>query len=93
MSTYRLSFETVYTSALHKYCNADPAFYKNVTQITPNSQIPDEDWHLVTRETDNPWDQAKVLKMWADQDKDFVRNIKLEKMVSEPAWEQVELPQ
>lgn len=89
--TYKLSFQTVKQGELYKYCNANPYFYKNVTQTVPNSQIPDEDWHTVTKETDNPWDQARRLKIWADSDKEFVRNIKLEKMISEPQWEEVQI--
>lgn len=45
---YRLSWESVRLNALWKYSNADPTFYKNTTQIVPNSQIPDEDWHPVS---------------------------------------------
>lgn len=54
MTVYRISFETVKQSRLRNYCNADPAFYKNTSQVIPNSQVPDEDWHFITRETDDP---------------------------------------
>jgi hypothetical protein len=57
---YRVLFETVHTSALRKYCNADPVMFRNTTQTVPNSQIPDEDWHPVEgRATDSPWQQYK----------------------------------
>lgn len=86
---YRLSWESVRLNALWKYSNADPTFYKNTTQIVPNSQIPDEDWEPVSRETDDPGGQWHTLKAWADADTGFVRNVVLEKAVSEPTWRQV----
>lgn len=72
-----------------KYCNADPAHYKNVTQIVPNSQIPDEDWHPVSRETTTPWDQYNTLKMWAEDGTEPIRKVRLERLVGEPVWEYV----
>jgi hypothetical protein len=90
MDIYRVLFETVSQSALYKYCNANPTFYKNVTQTVPNSQIPDEDWYEVKgHETDNPWQQYNQLKKWDRADEQFVRNIRLEKLVSEPRWEEI----
>ena len=87
---YRVLFETVNLPALRKYCNADPAMFKNTTQTVPNSQIPDEDWHPVQgRATDNPWQQYSQLRQWEAQDREFVRNVRLEKMISEPQWEEV----
>src|SRR5690349_876245 len=87
MQTYRIQFEMVKPSELHKYCNADPTYYKNVTQTVPNSQIPDEDWYEVTsRASYTPWEQYDNLRRWADQDIEFVRNVRLEKMVAEPQW-------
>lgn len=88
--TYRLSWEMVGVQHLHLYCNADPRHYSNVTQIVPNSAIPDEHWHKVSRETDDPWGQRDALRAWAAADIEFVRNVVLEKMVSEPAWSVVE---
>lgn len=88
--TYRLSWEMVATTELVRYSNADPTFYKNTTQIVPNSQIPDEHWHPLTKVTDNPWDQYNTLKRWADADEQFVRNVKLEQAeVVEPDWKPV----
>lgn len=90
LEIYRVRFETVYSDALRKYSNADPAMYKNTTQTVPNSQIPDEDWHEVTgHETDNPWQQYNQLRAWEAADKEFVRNVRLEKLASEPKWEPV----
>jgi hypothetical protein len=90
VNIYRVRFETVGQGALRKYCNADPVMYKNVTQTVPNSQIPDEDWHEVTgHETDNPWQQYNQLRAWDAADKEFIRNVRLEKLVSDPEWEPV----
>lgn len=90
---YRVLFETVNQGALRKYCNADPVMYKNTTQLVPNSQIPDEDWHEVTgRATDNPWQQYNQLRQWEAEDREFIRNVRLQKMTSEPQWEEVERP-
>jgi hypothetical protein len=87
---YRVLFEVVNQSALRKYSNADPVMYKNTTQTVPNSQIPDEDWHAVEgRATDNPWQQYNQLRKWEDEDREFVRNVRLQKMTSEPQWEEV----
>jgi hypothetical protein len=88
---YRVLFETVNTSALHKYCNANPVMFENTTQTVPNSQIPDEDWHPVEgRATDNPWQQYSQLRQWVREDREFVRNVRLQKMTSEPEWAEVE---
>jgi hypothetical protein len=87
---YRVQFEMVGTTFLKLYCNADPAFYSHVTQLVPNSQIPDEHWHQVTGpETGNPWDQYNRLREWEATDKKFVRNVRLEKMTVNPEWTEV----
>lgn len=87
---YRIRFEVVNQVALAKYCNANPAFYKHVTQVVPNSQIPDEDWHeVITPATTSPWQQFRQLRQWDSEDREFVRNVRLEKMVNEPQWEEV----
>lgn len=77
---YRLSWEMVDQRELWRYCNADPNFYKNTTQTVPNSQIPDEHWHPLSKMTDNPWQQFNTLREWAAQDREFVRNVRLEAM-------------
>lgn len=87
---YRISWEMVGQQYLGLYCNADPMFYKNVTQTVPNSQIPDEHWHPVSREGSNPWEQYNNLRVWANADEHFVRNVRLEKQTSQPTWEPVE---
>jgi hypothetical protein len=90
MTTYRVRFETVSQSALRKYCNADPVYYSNVTQTVPNSQIPDEDWHeVIGHETGDPWQQYSQLVAWETADEQFIRNVRLERLVSEPQWETV----
>jgi hypothetical protein len=90
MSTmYRISWEYVDIKYLYLYSNADPMFYKHTTQVVPNSQIPDEHWHLIQKETDSPWSQYNQLKLWADGDIQFIRNVKLYKAISEPEWEEV----
>ena len=87
---YRVLFEVVNQSALRKYSNADPVMFKNTTQTVLNSQIPDEDWHPVEgRATDNPWQQYNQLRKWESQDREFVRNVRLERMAGEPQWEPV----
>jgi hypothetical protein len=93
MEIYRVVFETVIQSHLAQYCNADPTFYKNVTQTVPNSQIPDESWYEVKgHETDSPWQQYNQLKKWDRADEQFVRNIRLQKLVSAPSWEEIPDP-
>lgn len=89
MTMYRLSWDMVGLSFLRLYSDADPTFYKNTTQTVPNSRIPDEHWHRVSKETDDPFAQHDTLKRWADADTGFVRNVVLEKAVSEPRWEVV----
>lgn len=86
MTVYKITFETVNQDSLVKYCNADPRFFKNVTQTVPNSEIPDEDWHTVETTTEDPWDQHNQLVVWDMQDKEFVRNIQLYEQVREPEW-------
>jgi hypothetical protein len=86
--TYRIRFEAVKLTCLSKYMDADPYLYDNATQIVPNSQIPDEDWYeIITPLTDNPWSQYRTLKEWNAKDCEFVRNVKLERWISEPQWE------
>lgn len=89
MTTYRIRWEAVDLRHLARYSNADPMFYENTTQIVPNSRIPDEHWHPVSRETDDPWDQYGQLREWADADTGFVRNVVLEEQVSEPQWREL----
>lgn len=90
---YRISWEMVPLSHLWRYSNADPAYYKNTTQTVPNSQIPDEHWYPVSRETTNPWSQYGTLKRWADADEQFVRNVRLERAVqAEREWVPVDNP-
>jgi hypothetical protein len=85
---YRLLFETVKQHELHKYCDVNPAVYRDVTQTTPNSQIPDEDWYeVIGHATDNPWQQYNQLRTWEREDAQFVRNVRMQKMVNEPRWE------
>jgi hypothetical protein len=76
---YRIIFETV-----------NLARYPEVEKL-PNSQVPDRYWHEVTTNaTDSPWSQYYTLRKWHREDKNFVRNIRLERMVSEPVWESFE---
>lgn len=92
MIIYRLSFELVNQGALRKYSDADPTFYKGTTQTVPNSQIPDEDWHPVSKETGDPWQQYHQLRKWEKSDTGFVRNVVLEQAEVEPTqWEPVRL--
>ena len=58
----------------------------NTSQIVSNSHIPDEDWHEVVNETDTPWDQYWILRKWAAEDAHFVRNVRLERLVTQPEW-------
>jgi hypothetical protein len=86
---YRLSWEMVKQSDLRLFSNADPRYYSNTTQIVPNSEIPDEHWDSISTESADPWDQYKTLCEWATEDREFVRNVKLEKRLDEPTWEEV----
>jgi hypothetical protein len=91
--THRLTFETVGTQYLGLYSNADPRWYSNTTQIVPNSEIPDEHWHEVSRvaELADLEDQYRTLKGWAEADAEFVRKVRLEQLVAEPTWVEVQL--
>lgn len=87
---YRLDFEVVGRQYLVEYMNADPRYYSGCKQIIPNSEIPDEHWHLVSKETTDPHYQYNQLKEWEKADIEFVRNVKLYKLKSEPEWEEVD---
>jgi hypothetical protein len=90
MTTYRVVFETVAAMRLKEFCDADPAYYSDTTQLVPNSAIPDDAWYEVTgNPTDDPWDQHATLTMWDAQDLHFVRKVRLEKLAAEPVWEEV----
>ena len=88
---YKLTWEMVAVTKLGKYSNADPMVYAHTTQTVPNSQIPDEDWHEKSVEFigDERLDQYRQLKEWADADEQFVRNVRLHRLVGEPRWEEV----
>lgn len=87
---FRIKFELVESDNLYKYSSADPRTHKNTIQTVPNSLIPDEDWkEVITHETDDPWQQYNSLKRWEAADREFVRNVRLERLVSEPRWEPV----
>lgn len=90
---YRLRFEAVRQAELHKYCDLPPAFYENVRQMVPNSQIPDEDWSEVITEPRDSADLLHVqyanLKRDADTDRGFVRNPVIE-CSEEPSWRPVD---
>lgn len=89
---YRIRFEHVRPNELHKYCDQPPAFYKDVRQTVPNSQIPEEDWTEVTRETGELDDMLRTqyanLKRDSDADRGFVRNPVIE-CAEEPVWRPV----
>lgn len=88
--TYRISWEMVSITYLGLYSDADPRMYSNTTQTVPNSQIPDEHWHPVSRETSDPWSQYDQLRKWAEADTGFVRKVILEQAASAPTWVRVE---
>ena len=91
MSKYRVSFETINPHRLGRYSDADPTFYKNTTQLVPNSKIPEEEWRLVSRVTDDfvsAMSQYENLKKFHDADTGFVRNPRLEES-SEPEWKEI----
>jgi hypothetical protein len=79
---YRVVFETVKQECLRKYTDADPALYSGTSQAVPNSKVPDEDWEAVCgKPTDDPWSQFYCLRKWADEDREFVRAVRLEAAV------------
>lgn len=86
MKKFRILFETVYQDKLRLYMDADPLIYSDVSQVVPNSEIPDEDWYEVISENDDPWDQYWALRQWAGEDQHFVRNVRVELLVMEPEW-------
>ena len=88
--TYRLTWEMVGLRYLSLYSDADPQYYSHTQQIVPNSEIPDEHWHPVSKETDDPWGQYRTLSEWAVRGEEFVRNVRLEKQTNEPTWERVQ---
>jgi len=90
MTRGKLTWEMVNQSAMHKYCNADPRVYDNVTQIVPNDQIPDEDWHVVERESDlaDLEEQYRTLKRWSETGDEPIRNVRLYRS-EEPQWVEI----
>lgn len=89
---YRLSWEMVGIQHLYKYYNADPRYYKNTTKVVANSEIPDEDWHTVSKIVNSLKEiesQYKTLKAWAENDEEPIRNVKLEVTEDVPTWKEV----
>ncbi len=90
MNTYRIKWEMVSLNDLYLFCDADPRTHRGTSQVVPNSEIPDQHWHVqYSTETSDPWQQVMQLKEWADQDREFVRNVSLERLKHEPQWEEV----
>lgn len=85
---YRVVFDTVRQDRLKEFCDADPATHSGTSQVIPNSRIPEDAWYRVEgRATDNPWEQYRNLRLWAAQDREFVRNVQLERLVMDnPRW-------
>lgn len=85
---YRVVFETVRQDRLKEFLDADPATHRGTSQTVPNSQIPDDAWFEVEgRATDNPWGQFYTLRKWAGEDREFIRNVRLERLVLDnPVW-------
>jgi hypothetical protein len=93
MATYRILFEGVGTSSLPPYMSADPRLDYEAVQTVPNSRIPERDWHPIeTIETDDPWGQFDQLKGWADADIGFVRNVRVEKLVTRNPYTWTPIP-
>lgn len=93
MTTYRLMFQGVKTSSLLRYMSGDPRHDQDAYQTVPNSQIPEPDWYTVaTLPNDDPWGQHEQLKAWADNDRGFVRNIRLEKLITRNPYTWAEIP-
>jgi hypothetical protein len=76
---YRLSWEMVKQGSLHKYCDANPVFYKNTTQLVPNAEIPDDEWELIVKAPETePFGQFNNLCASENSGFGFIRNVKLE---------------
>lgn len=80
---YRICFELVVEQAVVHYS-------KDGKQSVPNSQIPDEEWgKTYSMATEDPWAQYNQLKAWEKDDIEFVRNVRLERLDSQPRWVEV----
>lgn len=64
-------------------------FYINDEPNAKLEQVPEEFWHSVERESDDPWDQYETLKLWENEGVEYVRNVKLYELVSDPKWQEV----
>lgn len=86
---YRVVFEMVRQDRLAEFMDADPATHRGTRQVVPNSKIPDDAWYQVHgKATVNPWNQYRTLREWAGADREFVRNVRLEKLnMDNPVWE------
>ena len=93
MATYRIRFEGVKTSSLRRYMSADPRLHTDAVQTIPNSRIPDAEWFRVdTLPDDDPWGQYEQLKGWEDADRGFVRNVRLDKLITRNPYTWTEIP-
>lgn len=79
MSQYKITWEMV-SAVKH------PELYYNEGPNTPNFYVPEECWHTVEKETDNPWDQYNTLRKWAEEGTEYIRNVHLYELVSSPEW-------
>ena len=88
---YKLEWQTVFTSRLHKYYNADPVLYAKTKFITRIEDIDEDDWHTVTRlggSESSILEQFDTLKKWAEEGTEPIRNVHLYK-TEEPSWIEV----
>lgn len=80
---YRLSFDSIPpTEAQRMELDGRPISEQY-------DDIPESLWYRVQTEREDPWDQYRTLKGWAETKEQPIRNVKLERRIDEPQWEEV----
>lgn len=81
---YRLSFDTIDANMID-YCA-----FQYGEECWPLIDFKNLRWHTVRKETTSPFTQYDQLKRWAQSHEQPIRNVILERLVTQPVWERVE---
>jgi hypothetical protein len=87
---HKITFEHVKTSELHRYYDADPAFYKNARPVVSVDDVAEEHWEKLERIDSKAsiQEQQTGLQQLIERG-DLIRNVRVYKAtVADVEWEE-----